>query len=803
MMRTGVIGLVAAALMAASVAQAAQPWQQVTVPTAAEAATNFPNPPAEYGAIHWAIWGAGQTPQRVMADIDRIHAAGGTVYMINNSQRVSPKYLSPEYMEVVKAVVAQCKKNGMKVWIETDCGYPDGFAGGAISKDYPQLGMKGIAIDARCAVAAGQTVDMPVPADTLGIIARPAAAAAATGEAPAGGQAMTVPAQGSFKYTAERRQPGTLLVQAGNAEVRYSVSPGEPFEIPVAGVKGISLVTGGGGAAGRGRGAGGGGGEATIVPVPADGHLKWTAPVGGAYELSFVRHIYKTSPTRNDNGDDGGATKDTFYTLIDFLDPEAVATFTKLIHETYEKAVGDEFGKTVLGFRGDETDFTGVMPWTPRLLETFKKEKGYDLQPHIASFFVQPLSAEAQQAKADYYDVWSGMFRDTFYKQQQEWCRARGMDYMVHLNHEEVMVGRDGRESMTTNEGSFFRDMRYVGVPGVDNLNQIKPGVVADFPKLAGSAAHLFGRAQVWSEEGGALGAQGKFVFDSQLVRGINFMNVRGMTGQGRGGGGGRGTTVPAIGPANDMSVGTGFYYTRAQYLMSIGRPAADVALYIPEDNYWFNDTEADASCVKLTTQLMEHQIDFDHIDHDSLVSYCSLKEGQLVNESGQGYRAVIVPSIAVIRQDMLERLKAFAAQGGKVIFIGRTPGAVAGKTFLNASGAASDLGFATLEPGGDLSAKVIAALPQPDVRLDGSHPGVKYMHRHLKDAELYFFFNESDQPQACVATLQGSGDIQVWDAAEGKIKAEPAASKAQGHVNATLNLAPYESRFLVIRPGA
>ena len=68
------------------------------------------------------------------------------------------------------------------------------------------------------------------------------------------------------------------------------------------------------------------------------------------------------------------------YTLIDYLDPEATRTFIKLIYETYEKAVGDEFGKTVLGFRGDETDYTGVSPWTPKLLETFQKVKGLRLQ---------------------------------------------------------------------------------------------------------------------------------------------------------------------------------------------------------------------------------------------------------------------------------------------------------------------------------------------------------------------------------------------------------------------------------------
>ena len=76
----------------------------------------------------------------------------------------------------------------------------------------------------------------------------------------------------------------------------------------------------------------------------------------------------------------------------------------------------------------------------------------------------------------------------------QEWCQAHNMVYMLHLNHEETMISGGGGENMTRNEGSFWRDMRYIGVPGVDNLNQIGPGIVADFPKLAGSAAHLFGR---------------------------------------------------------------------------------------------------------------------------------------------------------------------------------------------------------------------------------------------------------------------------------------------------------------------
>ena len=84
-----VAGCVVAALALVVVAplHAAQPWRRVVMPTVAEAAASFAQPPTEYGAIHWAIWGGQQNKERIIADIDRVHANGGGVYMINNSQR--------------------------------------------------------------------------------------------------------------------------------------------------------------------------------------------------------------------------------------------------------------------------------------------------------------------------------------------------------------------------------------------------------------------------------------------------------------------------------------------------------------------------------------------------------------------------------------------------------------------------------------------------------------------------------------------------------------------------------------------
>jgi len=189
-----------------------------------------------------------------------------------------------------------------EVWIETDCGYPDGFAGGMISRDYPQLGMQGILADAHCTVAAGETLDIPLPVDTLGILVYPrpeAAPPAADAPAPTV-KPLPLPADGNFKYTASRGGAGELTVQLPNADVRYSVAVGEPFSIPVPpGTKGIVLSVSAGAGGGRGRGGRGGGGapEGTVVPLPADGHFKWTAPAGTAsWEIAFIRHAYRTSP---------------------------------------------------------------------------------------------------------------------------------------------------------------------------------------------------------------------------------------------------------------------------------------------------------------------------------------------------------------------------------------------------------------------------------------------------------------------------------------------------------------------------
>jgi hypothetical protein len=345
---------------------------------------------------------------------------------------------------------------------------------------------------------------------------------------------------------------------------------------------------------------------------------------------------------------------------------------------------------------------------------------------------------------------------------------------------------------MIHNEGDFFRDMRHVNVPGIDNLNRIGPGREANWTKLASSAAHLFGRPKAWEESGGGPGELGKFVTDFHFARGVTALQLRGSGGFG-------GNSGPPV--MNPQNWAMSWYVNRLGYLLSVGRPAAQVAMYYPTNSVWMGDDDSIDVTFKLTQQLFEHQIDFDYLDEQVLTTVGTLDGGGLKNLSGQVYRGIVIPSSTVITRAALDRLRAFAAQGGKVVFVGRTPTQVIDRTFLKPAGGPPDLSFAVLEPAAEITARVVQALPKPDVALDRPCPPIIYNHRSLQDAEVYFFFNESNQKQSRTAVLAGGGQPQVWDAGAGTVHPMTGATVGDGHVAMPLSLDPFEAKLIVLGP--
>ncbi len=385
------------------------------------------------------------------------------------------------------------------------------------------------------------------------------------------------------------------------------------------------------------------------------GKLCWTAPQG-KWRIILVQPQFRSSNTRSVRNPTRG--KDPKDSLCDYLNPDATRQFLAWTHEQYRKAVGPEFGRTFLGFMGDEPDYSiSGIPWTPQIFAKFVQCKGYDVRPYLALFFAPQLNAEARRAKADYWDVWSDMFRENFFRIQADWCAQQRLEYIVHLNHEDQMP------ALVRSEGDFFKCMRYVQVPGIDTIrNQIWPGTVADFPKYASSAAHLFGRPRVFSESFAAYRTrpnveQAKWVIDHQLVRGVNLIQVMFYPSSARGRGGFSGWM------ASDEFPAVVEYVNRAAYLLSLGRPAAQIALYHPTASMWLGDEEADKTTLDVMRQLLERQRDFDFVDEQALSTILHLDGGTLKNLSGQGYGAIVIPAASAISKAALDRLRAFAAR--------------------------------------------------------------------------------------------------------------------------------------------
>jgi hypothetical protein len=740
------IGMV---LVSAAIAATELPWQKLSDPTAAEAAAIFAAPPPEYGAQFTWGWGRGVSRDSIARDLDGMKALGVNAAAIEPKSGLKDPYLSPAWFDLVRIGVEEAKKRDMRLWFMDDGDYPSGLAGGKFTVERPDLRMQALAAPERVTLAAGEKISRALSADVLCAVAT---------------------------------NPADHRVQ--------------------------------------------------VLDITA-GHLDWTAPAGN-WEVAITSRVYRTMPTRSANNP--ANVKDATHSLMDYLDPTAGKLFTEWTFDAYAKAIGDEFGKTVLGFRGDEPAY-GFNPWTPKLFAEFQTRKGYDLRPYVAAFAAAPgmrtaaLPDDARRAYADYCDVWSDLFRDSYFNAEAKWAADHGVTMQLHVEHEEILP------QLAMANGDFFKCFRNIQEPGIDIIwHQIWMDNPADFPKLASSAAHLYGRPRAMCEAFAAYQPspnlkQAHWLLDHLFTRGINRIEYMFW-----GGGGGAGsppqvaapaTTAVNIPPTEAMTPpavpaaragrgggGTryfrepGFpavaaYVNRLSYLLGAGRPAAQIGLYIPSSSFWLADpqmaAELNNNFLALAHQLIEHQRDFDFVDEQALSTVLTPRGAELVNLSGQGYRAIIVPPALAISRVALERLRAFSASGGRVIFIGAPPRSVVDQTFLQA-GSPPDVSWAALhEVTIAITPAVLAALPAPDVTLSASAPLLSYTHRKLRDADVYFIFNSADDPVALDATLAGRGAVQAWDAATGKIASAGASTSTKDGVRVPLSLAPWATVALMV----
>lgn len=507
-----------------------------------------------------------------------------------------------------------------------------------------------------------------------------------------------------------------------------------------------------------------------------------------------VKAVRRSSQTRCVNNPTGG--KDETNSLCDYLDKTAVEQFISWTHEEYRKTLGHHFGTTVLGFRGDEPAFQRV-PWTNDILDVFRREKGYDpslwlkalLKSERTSVYNEALSDVERRVKADFWDVWSRLFAERYIKTQADWCEANGVKHITHMDKDDVLPW------CVKMEGDPFRCLSKVQVPGVDVIwSQIWYGSNTEFPRLASSIAHVYGRQRAFSESFAAYNkplstASVKYIVDYQMARGINFFEFMFWASKK----GARGYMAePGMKDLND-------YVNRATYLLSQGRPTARVAVYVPIPSLWLGNNSANDFMKAAAHLLAAHQYDFDFITDDGIIEAVTPRNGALVNQSGQAYTTLIIPSSEAIREEAWIKIQEFAARGGKVVYIGEKP-MTTFSTTLTQTRPITPLKEALHLTDSVWTAELEAFLPVREMEVSsGGADSIVACARQTDDAKIFFILNQKSSEAAVIVDFDCMGEAEVWDAMTGETKRLP-FSVVDNKTRVNLNLPAWGAKFVVVR---
>ena len=138
-----------------------------------------------------------------------------------------------------------------------------------------------------------------------------------------------------------------------------------------------------------------------------------------------------------------------------------------------------------------------------------------------------------------------------------------------------------------------------------------------------------------------------------------------------------------------------------------------------------------------------------------------------LQEASARRYRAVVVPRVKLMPDSTRRWLADYAAAGGTVV---------------------------TDRDGEDLGARLAAAVPA-DVALDPPTPAIGFVHRRLRDADLYFLANTSNTARTVRARFGSQTESgESWDPMSGAIEPLDVTGAA------SLTFEPYGSRVIVFR---
>ncbi len=380
-------------------------------------------------------------------------------------------------------------------------------------------------------------------------------------------------------------------------------------------------------------------------------------------------------------------------TYLNTLDPKAVERFVEVTHERYLEAMGESFGKSVpaiftdepqfsrkstLGFAHSKEDVT--LPFTDDLCDTFAQTYDEDLLAHLPELFWDLPDNQVSLIRYHYHDHIAERFASAFADTIGAWCEKHNIMLTGHMMEEPTL------ESQTAALGDAMRSYRSFQLPGIDLLCDRREFTTA---KQAQSATHQYGCPGVLSELYGVTNWDfdfrgHKLQGDWQAALGIT-VRVQHLSWYAMGGEAKRDypASISYQAPWHKEYKYIEDYFGRVNAALTRGTADIRLGVVHPVESYWLHwgpkeqtadvREEMDAAFQNMSEWLLLGLIDYNYISESLLPDQCPNASAPL-SVGKMNYDVILVPDCETLRSTTVERLEAFQAAGGKLIFAGKIP---------------------------------------------------------------------------------------------------------------------------------
>lgn len=530
--------------------------------------------------------------------------------------------------------------------------------------------------------------------------------------------------------------------------------------------------------------------------LDAAGKLTWDVPAG---KWLVIRFGHTTTGVNNKPAPDSGRGLE-----CDKFSKEAVAVhYTNLVGRLVaENQAVTGAGRVLVATHIDSWE-VGSQNWTPKMREEFWKRRGYDLLSYLPAFTGRVIgSAEVTERFLwDLRQTVSDLIVENYAGELRRLAHQDGLRLSIEAYGgapvEEMAYGGQADEPMSEFWSWYFRGVRL----GAANTCFAMSSAAHTYGKrIHGAEAFTATAREKWQGHPGNIKDLGDWAFCEGVNRFVfhryaaqPWTNVAPGMAMGP-----WGLHYERTQPWWEQSRAWHEYLARCQYLLQQGLFVADVLYLQPEgvQGRWTAPAGAEIA------QHIRGGYNYDGCSPEVVLTRLAVKDGRLVLPDGMSYRALVLPDTETMTPRLLRKITELAAAGATVI--GATTPPVK-------SASLADLGAGDTEVkqlAAELWPKIITGktpaevLKERGVKPDFSAtPMLRYIHRTIGDAEVYFVANPESFDVAASATFRVTGKLpELWQPDTGQIAPALAFQERDGVTSVPLRLESCGSLFVVFR---